>query len=183
MSELRTNRIVPRDGLPAGSSGGIIQVKSVTKTDSESLTSNSTETLIPGLEVTITPTRSDSKILIMLSVQVMTGASFAGHYLVLKRNTTTRIACGDAAGNRARATFALGAPNTYDQDQAIYGPGNLSMTHLDSPATTSAVTYGLYHGEETSGTNALYVNRSTNDTDDDGYSRVASSITVMEISG
>ena len=29
MSELRTNRIVPRDGLPSGSSGGIIQVKSV----------------------------------------------------------------------------------------------------------------------------------------------------------
>ena len=26
MSELRTNRIIPRDGLPSGSSGGIIQV-------------------------------------------------------------------------------------------------------------------------------------------------------------
>ena len=26
MSELRTNRIVPRDGLPSGASGGIIQV-------------------------------------------------------------------------------------------------------------------------------------------------------------
>ena len=33
MSELRTNRIVPRDGLPSGSSGGVIQVKSATKTD------------------------------------------------------------------------------------------------------------------------------------------------------
>ena len=28
MSELRTNRIIPRDGLPSGSAGGIIQVKS-----------------------------------------------------------------------------------------------------------------------------------------------------------
>ena len=54
------------------------------------------------------------------------------------------------------------------------------MTHLDSPATTSAVTYGLYHAEE--GTNALYVNRSVNDTDNDNFCRVASSITVMEIS-
>ena len=27
MSELRTNRIVPRDGLPAGACGGIVQVK------------------------------------------------------------------------------------------------------------------------------------------------------------
>ena len=181
MSELRTNRIVPRDGLPAGSSGGVIQVKSVTKTDPESLTSNLTETLIPGLEVTITPTRADSKILIMLTVQVVTGASFAEQYIVLKRNATTSIACGDAASNRNRATFSLGAPNTYDQDQNIFGPGNLSMTHLDSPATTSAVTYGLYHRDQNS--NALYVNRSVNDTDDDAYSRVASSITVMEISG
>ena len=31
MSELRTNRIVPRDGLTSGASGGIVQVKSVTK--------------------------------------------------------------------------------------------------------------------------------------------------------
>ena len=31
MSELRTNRIIPRDGLPSGSAGGIIQVKSVLK--------------------------------------------------------------------------------------------------------------------------------------------------------
>ena len=30
MSELRTNRIVPRDGLPSGSGGGIIQVRSCT---------------------------------------------------------------------------------------------------------------------------------------------------------
>ena len=27
MSELRTNRIYPRDGLPAGANGGIIQIK------------------------------------------------------------------------------------------------------------------------------------------------------------
>ena len=37
MSELRTTRIVPRDGLPSGSSGGIIQVKSATKTDTQSI--------------------------------------------------------------------------------------------------------------------------------------------------
>ena len=39
MSELRTNRIVPRDGLPSGSAGGIIQVrqKVITDTYSESV--------------------------------------------------------------------------------------------------------------------------------------------------
>ena len=65
MSELRTNRIIPRDGLPSGSSGGIIQLKSVTHTEFESHYSTNqvislTQTLINN--VTITPTRSDSKI-------------------------------------------------------------------------------------------------------------------------
>ena len=31
MAELRTNRIVPRDGLPSGSFGGIIQVVQTVK--------------------------------------------------------------------------------------------------------------------------------------------------------
>ena len=181
MSELRTNRIVPRDGLPSGSSGGIIQVKSVTKTDSESLTSTTSEALIPGMEVTITPTRADSKILIMVTLQAMSGGGFAGHYAVLKRGSTS-ICLGDAAGSRNRATFKFGAPSTYDQDQAAWGPGNLSITHLDSPATTSAVTYGLYHADA-AGTNELYINRSTTDTDSASYERTASSITVMEVCG
>ena len=66
MSELRTNRIVPRDGLPSGSAGGIIQVKqTILKTQVEVIQSvGSGYADINGLNVTITPTRSDSKILV-----------------------------------------------------------------------------------------------------------------------
>ena len=60
MSELRTNRIVPRDGLPSGSSGGIIQVKNniVTATSNNNTSSNTFWNT--GLSVAIAPTRSDS---------------------------------------------------------------------------------------------------------------------------
>ena len=71
MLELRSNRIVPRDGLISGTGigGGIIQVKSVTKTDT--FTTKSTSfTDITGLSVSITPTRSDSKILVMMHVNL-----------------------------------------------------------------------------------------------------------------
>ena len=62
MSELRTNRIVPRDGLPSGSSGGIIQVKMGTFTDRFNTTSS---TMVDtGLSVSITPKFSTSKILV-----------------------------------------------------------------------------------------------------------------------
>ena len=65
MSELRTNRIVPRDGLVSGASGGIIQMSVTQKSDKFTWDSNSA-TAITGMSVAITPTRSDSKILIQV---------------------------------------------------------------------------------------------------------------------
>jgi hypothetical protein len=183
MSELRTNRIIPRDGLPAGSSGGgIIQVVSVTKTDAESLISNATETLIPGMQATITPQSASNKILVMLVLYAQVGGSFAGQYAVLKRGSTN-IAVGDAAGSRNRASISLQAPMFYeDSNTNNYGPAQASINHLDSPGTTGAVTYGLYHADVSSDNN-LYINRAVTDTDSGLFNRLISSITLMEITG
>ena len=71
MSELRTNRIVPRDGLPSGSSGGIIQVKQTVKTDTFSKNSSSWAD-ITGMSVSITPTRADSKVFVMVDIKIGT---------------------------------------------------------------------------------------------------------------
>jgi len=141
MSELRTNRIVPRDGMPTGASGGgIIQVVSVTKTDAESLTGSSTPQLIPGMQATITPQSASNKILVMISLHAAVAGSYASQYAVLRRDSTD-IAVGDADGNRNRATISLQSPTFYFD--AVYGPGVATVNHLDSPATTSAVTYKL----------------------------------------
>ena len=61
MSELRTNRIVPRDGLVSGASGGIIQVVQNIQGLGQVNSSGTSEYDI-GLNCTITPQRSDSKI-------------------------------------------------------------------------------------------------------------------------
>ena len=71
MSELRTNRIVPRDGLPSGSYGGIVQVKFASSTSSQNI-ETTTYTDITGVSVVITPTRADSAILIMLTFNGIT---------------------------------------------------------------------------------------------------------------
>ena len=58
MSELRTNRIIPRDGLSAGSwCGGIIQVAYASYDGSALAITTSTDVL----SASITPTRSDIK--------------------------------------------------------------------------------------------------------------------------
>ena len=75
MSELRTNRIVPRDGLPSGSAGGVIQVKQTVFTGVDDATGGLASNLTDfesnsGLVCTITPTRSDSKILVEMALSI-----------------------------------------------------------------------------------------------------------------
>ena len=179
MSELRTNRIVPRDGLISGTGigGGIIQVKSVTKTDT--FTTQSTSLVdVPGLSVSITPTRSDSKILVMVSIAMgQQTANFSYGCLI---RDSTRIFVGDTRGNRANMSLM-----SYDASNS--GICNLqSFTHMDEPATTSAVTYKMQVRCATSGTTT--VNRSARDSNGGGGAdsydtNQASSITVMEVCG
>ena len=75
MSELRTNRIVPRDGLPSASTGtrkggGILQVVYAQKKDTQTITGNNqrTDIDISGLSFTIKPSSSSSLILIQASI-------------------------------------------------------------------------------------------------------------------
>ena len=178
MSELRTNRIVPRDGLASGMSGGIIQVKSATKTDTQSISGTGSSADISGLSITITPTRSDSKILVMYSVNA--GATEGGYNGALNLfRDSTQIYLGDAASNRARVSNLISISNTGGGTD--YNMVHLSGHHLDSPSTTSATTYKLQLKNLSS--ESLYINQSKNDGDQTYIARTASSITVMEISG
>ena len=174
MSELRTNRIIPRDGLPSGSSGGIIQVKSVTKTDAYQKPSGTSFVDVPGLSVSITPTRSDSKILVMYDLSWSTST---GHISCRLMRDSTAIKVGDASSNRTQAT---GQWHHSGSDQ--YDTAQVAGTHMDSPATASAVTYKMQVGTPYSTSYDLRVNYQGDDTDASWVGRTASSITVMEIS-
>ena len=177
MSELRTNRIVPRDGLPSGSSGGIIQVRSTTKTDTFDMPSDDTSFhTVTGLSVTITPTRSDSKIFIMYD---MNWCTTNGHCSCRLMRDSTPIKVGDASGNKSQVTGQIHytSSNQYDLE-------NVSGTHMDSPATTSAVTYSMQVGTPYSASYNLHVNYHSEDGADLAWAaRGASTISVMEISG
>ena len=178
MSELRTNRIVPRDGLPSGSSGGIIQVKQAVKTDSSFNTSSTSFTDITGLSVSITPTRSDSKILIFMDVKIGTDTNYVSGYVRMVRDSTP-IYIGDDAGTSAtRATAGMA------DDPNNQFPYQMTGQFLDSPATTSATTYKLQLKTESSGnTGTVYVNRSGSIGSGSQDVVTASSILVMEVSG
>ena len=175
MSELRTNRIVPRDGLPSGSSGGIIQIKSATKTDRQ-LSNSSSYVDVTGMSVSITPTRSDSKIFIMINVHVGGDQASYHAYRVL-RDSTVVTQGTHATGNRTNVSFG----GRIDQDYDNY---MMSFNFLDSPSTTSATTYKLQVSDAYDSANRNIVINGTGDDANDTYTLCGTStITVMEVTG
>ena len=175
MSELRTNRIVPRDGLPSGSSGGIIQIKSTTKTEVFTGSTNSDFADITGFSVSITPSRSDSKIFVMMCVQYSMAGSGGSRVSFRLVRDSTPIAIGDADGSRLRVTG--GGENSG-------GGGNMkavTVNHLDTPGDTNSHTYKVQYIANDG--NNFYLNRTTADSNTNSYMRTVSSISVMEVSG
>lgn len=153
--------------------GGILQVVSTTKTDTFT-TASTSYTDLTGLSVSITPKSASSKILVSYEVQG-TGQSATSHGFLQIVRDSTPIAIGDAAGSRTQVTSFL----------VISGYGDAMVTnaasHLDSPATTSALTYKVQVRSNSAGT--TYINRSSADNDASGYPRGVSTITVMEVAG
>ena len=155
----------------------IIQVKSALKTSVASFTSSSTNTFVDlsGLSVSITPSSTSSKILVIVNVNVANSTSATTHVRAMRGSTPIHI--GDTAGNRLRDSAATRtAADPYELSIE-----NLCFQHLDSPNTTSATTYKVQGtlGSTYSGT--FYLNRPANNGDNDFSPRTASSIIVMEI--
>ena len=174
MSELRTNRIVPRDGLVSGTGigGGIIQVKSVTKTDTFTKSSGGGTSFVDvtGLSVSITPTRSDSKILVMYDMQ---WASINGHCSCRLMRDSTSIFQSDSASNRPQATYGYTSSGQYAMKPS-------PIIYMDSPSSTSALAYSVHWRSDGSATG--YMNRTFGDRDNANYDpRGTSSIVVMEV--
>jgi len=158
--------------LGLNTTGSVLQVVSTTKTDTFTTTATTPNYVtITGLTVSITPSSSSSKILVF--GEVFMSNSGDAEQLVMYRDSTA-ICVGDAAGNRPRVSGSISLSSQYWSNK-------VSASYLDSPSTTSAITYSFKIGG-TGGT--MYVNRTKGDRDDIMYDpRGASTITVMEIAG
>ena len=148
----------------------VLQVVSTTKTDTFT-TASTSFTDVTGLTVTITPQSSTSKILVLAQVSASEDYGVSAGFTRLVRGATA-IDVGDTAGSRTSSSFSPSVNNTAT---ALTG----SLVFLDSPATTSATTYAI---QARTNSGSFYINRSKADTDASSYPRLASTITVMEIS-
>ena len=130
---------------------------------------------IPDLSVNITPSATSSKVLVTVHLNASTNDTddspdgLAKTFIRLNRDSTA-IALGDSDTNYEQCTFAVGVDS--------YQVRTWSITFLDSPSTTSQVTYKLKAKESDS--DAVFL---VNQYNAGGSGRVAavSSITVQEI--
>lgn len=153
--------------------GKVLQVVSTTKTDTFSTTSNVFAD-ITGLSVSITPTASTSKVMVFATISDGTSGACIRAFRLMRG--ATPIGVGNAAGSRNQSNLG-----SYQGSADTGHHQNTSpISHLDSPATTSPVTYKVQaHAQDAC---TVYINRSVNDPDSaSNGNRSSSSITVMEI--
>ena len=177
--KLNNQSLTAVSALPAGLGGGgkVLQVIQdiETASSSEEIATGTFSAAI--LSASITPSSSTSKILVMCNLHLSTTNASSGCHAILKRDGTG-IGLGDAAGNATRATG--GNLGNALSSRFI---ANIGMTILDTPSSTSNLTYTAHGKHGAAGTTTLYWNKEgSNDTDSmDG--RVSSTITLMEIAG
>ncbi len=165
--------------IPVSSLGthGILQI--VSAEHSTQVSTSSTSYVATNLTVNITPSSTSNKILVLCTLHISTGSASAnqtnGCQALIKRDGTG-IGVGDAAGNRVRSTGAgIGSANTNRLQS------NVHMTFLDSPSSTSALSYTAHIKPGFNGTQYVNLNREQSDGDLSSVGRSASSITLMEV--
>ena len=127
-----------------------------------------------NLNTSITPKFSTSKIFVMVNIGQWdsTGLNQRGSIRLVRDSTA--ICVGDSASNRTRSSATTFGQNSNTD------LGGLNICFMDSPSTTSAVTYKVQ--SQTEGSYTTYINRSASDADSSSISRSASTVTLMEIS-
>ena len=154
--------------LPAGT---VLQVVQAT-TDTQQSTASTSFVDVTGLSASITPTSSTNKILIRYRVS---GSSSLGNNM----NAFQILRDSTAVGNGAQGASRV---KCHSVVRGQYSDGNPWWTtageYLDSPATTSAITYKIQYKVDLG---TCYVNRDPSNGDTANYASPLSEITLMEI--
>ena len=150
------NTISAITALPAGVGGEVLQV--VTASTGTNTNTNSTTFVATSITADITPSASSSKIFVIVNSDLDTQQTAKQAYATIYRDST----------NLASGTDNLA--NNYGADSRVITP--VSMSVLDSPSSTSQLTYKAYTKSANSDTTIKFNNQD-----------VLGTIVLMEIAG
>ena len=176
---LFTNFIKPANGLSSGYRGGIIQMKYTPVTGVLSSNTNSSGVHLSAFDTSITPTSTNSRIIIQGFFGAVSSNGGNSFGITVRRGSSVVDAMrGNSDGSRSR--YTMRGATTFNADQNHCH--SYAFIVKDHPNTTSSITYRIYASVE--GNNTIYFNRNRYNGNNSSpiYSRVMSSILVMEAS-
>ena len=148
--------------------GKINQVVSTTKTDTWSSSGTGNFQAVTGLSVAITPSATSSKVYVNVD---LTGYfnDYGGGFSIYRGGSA--IVAPDSPSSRSIVNAGQHTPS-------IHYTSAFGHSYLDSPSSTSALTYQVYVFVRSGN---YYINRSKQDNDTDDYVRAVSTITAFEV--
>ena len=159
------------------STGKILQVKQTPKTDQFTTTSY-TFVDITGLSVSITPASASNKILVKVEILAGGTANNYAAFNLLRGSTHIGVPTGSAVlggSSRDSTSGPLSHENSYQME-------SVGFNFLDSPNTTSAITYKVQTSVYDSRQLSINVPTSVNTSGSSTYTAAGiSTITVMEV--
>ena len=162
------------------SQGKILQVVSTTKSDTFSASvAAGGNSAVTGLSASITPSSTSSKILIHCVLGAAANDDGKNQVGLAIYDGSAFVDIAPASGSRTSVTTG-GQTSGTGATNSVTMP---SLMLLDSPATTSSITYSAYVINPRGGTETLYVNRTEVDSDAATSVRAVSTITLMEVAG
>ena len=161
---------VTRSQLPVGS---ILQVVSTTSDAAQSINTQSF-TEITGLTTSITPSSSSNRILIIAEVRFcgLVNATETLAHFRLRRDSTDICQGAGATGNMVNVTASA---SEVDQDTLS---ANITFNFLDSPSTTSSVSYKIMGATYANG---MQINRPSSPDNQFYNGFVTSTMTLLEV--
>ena len=153
--------------------GKILQVKQTAKTDQFTSTAYAF-TDVTGMSVSITPASTSNKILIKVEILVGGTANNYAAFRLLRDSTHIGVSTVTDTDWRVATTGSLSHENSYQLE-------NTGTSFLDSPNTTSAITYKLQVSSYSNRTMSLNYPWNTGNSSGSYTATGISTITVMEV--
>ena len=142
-STITGSQSIPKSTLPTGSVLQVVQSNSTTIYS----TTSATYQAATNHTVTITPTSASSKILILHQGMVNSLVNQVWCWATIYRNAATNLYAGGAGDGAAGGMYVSGSPDYHSA---------MTFSVIDSPATTSAVTYTVYFRNSSPGSTIRY---------------------------
>jgi hypothetical protein len=174
MSLLKVNNIQTITGTP--NRGKILQVvQTYYDTPTSQSISAQNYTDITGMSATITPSSTNSRILIHARWFGESSATNEDTGFGLKRNGSI-IGAPLSTGSRA-AVMTTASINYFNDNSST--PESAQLWYVDSPSSTSSTTYTMWNSNNSAVT--LYINRTVTDTNTFNFERGTCAMILMEV--